>query len=188
MRSQRSNALACPASAVACEETVAVQDAGDEIVIGTERNGNDGGSRQHPDIRTRPRSGSGGLVGGGAKAGNDRRQAQTPGIIKRGNGYLGKMLIHGARAALPTLSKGETPLGAWLRGLLARAHVNTEVALAAKLAQIAWAVSWRGETFNMKLRQRRSSKDRPGALTRRGLRVVEGRWPDSRSAFWKPAV
>jgi hypothetical protein len=34
MRSQRSNALACPAIAVACEETVAVQDAGDEIVIG----------------------------------------------------------------------------------------------------------------------------------------------------------
>ena len=50
------------------------------------------------------------------------------GISKRGNGYLRKMLIHGARAALPTLSKGETPLGAWLRGLLARAHVNTVVA------------------------------------------------------------
>ena len=34
MRSQRSNALACPAIAVACDEAVAVQDAGDEIVIG----------------------------------------------------------------------------------------------------------------------------------------------------------
>ena len=73
------------------------------------------------------------------------------GISKRGNGYLRKMLIHGARAALPTLSKGETPLGAWLRGLLARAHVNTVVvALAAKLARIAWAVIRRGEKFNMK--------------------------------------
>ena len=61
------------------------------------------------------------------------------------------MLIHGARAALPTLSKGETPWGAWLRGLLARAHVNTVVvALAAKLARIAWAVIRRGEKFNMK--------------------------------------
>ena len=59
------------------------------------------------------------------------------------------MLIHGARAALPTLSKGETPLGAWLRGLLARAHVNTVVvALAAKLARIVWAVLRRGEKFN----------------------------------------
>ena len=73
------------------------------------------------------------------------------GISNRGNGYLRKMLIHGARAALPTLSKGETPLGAWLRGLLARAHVNTVVvALAAKLARIAWAVIRRGEKFNMK--------------------------------------
>ena len=73
------------------------------------------------------------------------------GISKRGNGYLRKMLIHGARAALPTLSKGETQLGAWLRGLLARAHVNTVVvALAAKLARIAWAVIRRGEKFNMK--------------------------------------
>jgi transposase len=73
------------------------------------------------------------------------------GISKRGNGYLRKMLIHGARAALPTLSKGATPLGAWLRGLLARAHVNTVVvALAAKLARIAWTVIRRGETFDMK--------------------------------------
>ena len=63
----------------------------------------------------------------------------------------GKMLIHGASAALPTLSNGETPMGAWLRGLLARAHVNTVVvALAAKLARIAWAVIRRGEKFDMK--------------------------------------
>ena len=79
------------------------------------------------------------------------KQVTTGGKPKRGNGYLRKMLIHGARAALPTLSKGETSLGAWLRGLLARAHVNTVVvALAAKLARIAWAVIRRGEKFNMK--------------------------------------
>ena len=71
-------------------------------------------------------------------------------ISKRGNGYLRKMLIHGARAALPVLSTGETPLGAWLRGLLARAHVNTVVvALAAKLARIAWAVIRTGKKFDM---------------------------------------
>ena len=72
------------------------------------------------------------------------------GISKRGNGYLRKMLIHGARAALPSLSKAETPLGGWLRGLLARAHVNTAVvALAAKLARTAWAVIRRGQKFDM---------------------------------------
>ncbi len=73
------------------------------------------------------------------------------GISKRGNAYLRKMLIHGARAALPTLSKSETPLGCWLRGLLARAHVNTVVvALAAKLARIVWAVLRSGQRFDIK--------------------------------------
>jgi transposase len=75
------------------------------------------------------------------------RQATTGGkprllgITKRGSKYLRKLLIQGARAALPSLSRTATPLGGWLRGLLARAHGNTVVvALAAKLARIAWAV------------------------------------------------
>src|SRR5215204_744977 len=73
------------------------------------------------------------------------------GISKRGNGYLRKMLIHGARAALPTLSKSETPLGGWLRSLMARAHVNTVVvALAAKLARIICAVLRTGQRFEMR--------------------------------------
>jgi len=72
------------------------------------------------------------------------------GITKRVDVYLRKMLIHGARAALPTLSKSETPLGKWLRGLLTRAHVNVVVvALAAKLARIVWSVLRTGQRFNM---------------------------------------
>ena len=63
------------------------------------------------------------------------------GISKRGNKYLRMLLIHGARAALPSLSESPTPLGAWLRGMLARAHRNVVVvALANKLARIAWAM------------------------------------------------
>ena len=73
------------------------------------------------------------------------------GISKRGNGYLRKMLIHGARAALPTLSRSETPLGSWLRGLMAREHVNTVVvALAAKLARIVCTVLRSGQKFEMR--------------------------------------
>lgn len=68
-------------------------------------------------------------------------KARLGGITKRGNAYLRTLLIHGARAALPGLSRSETPLGAWLRGLGERAHPNVVVvALAAKLARIAWAV------------------------------------------------
>jgi hypothetical protein len=51
------------------------------------------------------------------------------------------LLIHGARTALPGLAKKDTPLGRWLKALLARARRNVvTVALANKLARIAWAV------------------------------------------------
>lgn len=70
------------------------------------------------------------------------------GITKRGNIYLRILLIHGARAAPPSLSKQATPLGDWLRGLLSRAHRNVViVAVAAKLARIAWASLRRGIGF-----------------------------------------
>ena len=76
-------------------------------------------------------------------------KARLGGISKRGNRYLRTMLIHGARAALPGLSRSDTPLGAWLRGLMARAHVNVAVvALAAKLARIAWAVLRSGADYH----------------------------------------
>ena len=70
------------------------------------------------------------------------------GISRRGNAYLRQLFIHGARAAMPSLSKAENPTGAWLRGLLARAHPNVAVvALAAKLARFAWATLRRGTSF-----------------------------------------
>jgi transposase len=70
------------------------------------------------------------------------------GISKRGNTYLRTLLIHGARAAMPSLSKSATPLGAWLRDLLRRAHPNAAVvALANKLARIAWAVLKHGDVY-----------------------------------------
>ncbi len=63
------------------------------------------------------------------------------GISKRGNTYLRTLLIHGARAALPHLAARDDALGSWLRRLLARVHRNVAVvALANKLARIAWAV------------------------------------------------
>jgi len=71
------------------------------------------------------------------------------GISKRGNTYLRTLLIHGARAALPSLAKADTALGAWLRGLQARCHPNTVVvALANKLARIAWVLMRRGTLFS----------------------------------------
>jgi transposase len=70
------------------------------------------------------------------------------GISKRGNKYLRKLPIHGARSALPHLAERATPLGRWTKGLAARAHKNIAVvALANKLARIAWAVLRRRARF-----------------------------------------
>ncbi|WP_425419046.1 IS110 family transposase [Oricola indica] len=70
------------------------------------------------------------------------------GITKRGSRYLRKMLIQGARSAMPSLAKADTAIGSWLRALLARAHPNVAVvALAAKLARIVWALLRHGKTY-----------------------------------------
>ncbi len=72
------------------------------------------------------------------------------GITKRGNKYLRKLLIHGARSALPHVAGRDTPLGRWAKGLLARAHHNVAVvALANKLSRIAWAVLRSGNKFDV---------------------------------------
>lgn len=72
------------------------------------------------------------------------------GISKRGNTYLRTLFIHGARAAMPSLAKSDTPLGRWLRELLARTHRNIAlVALANKLARIAWVTLRRERTFEL---------------------------------------
>ena len=71
------------------------------------------------------------------------------GISKRGNRYLRKNLIHGARAVLPRLIEQDTPLGRWTRALSQRAHKNVVVvALANKLARIAWAVLAHGRAYD----------------------------------------
>jgi len=71
------------------------------------------------------------------------------GISKRGNKYLRTQLIHGARAAMAHVAKKATPVGTWVRQLLTRAHPNVVVvALAAKLARIAWAVLRHGSNYD----------------------------------------
>jgi transposase len=70
------------------------------------------------------------------------------GISKRGNKYLRKLLIHGARAALPYVAEKDTALGRWAKSLLSRVHQNVAVvAFANKLARICWAVLRSGQKF-----------------------------------------
>jgi transposase len=63
------------------------------------------------------------------------------GISKRGNGYMRRLLIHGARSCVMRLNRSNDRLGGWLDQLRTRMHVNKViVALAAKLARIAWVI------------------------------------------------
>jgi transposase len=71
------------------------------------------------------------------------------GLSKRGDGYLRRQLIHGARA-LVWRSPGRTGgrLWSWISGLLARRPFNVVVAAVAnKLARILWAMLSRGEAY-----------------------------------------
>ncbi|MEQ8690187.1 MAG: IS110 family transposase [Pseudomonadales bacterium] len=63
------------------------------------------------------------------------------GISKRGDHYLRKLLVHGARAVIRHAKDRDDGLSQWLRELSARKHVNVvTVALANKTARVAWAV------------------------------------------------
>jgi transposase len=75
-------------------------------------------------------------------------RARLLGISKRGNVYLRKVLIHGARAAVGRIKRDGLLIGAWLDRLDARVHRNiVVVAMANKLARIAWAVLSSGNEY-----------------------------------------
>jgi transposase len=75
-------------------------------------------------------------------------KARLYGISKRGNCYLRKILIHGARAVVLRCKRDRLAMGAWMTALEARAPRNVLiVATANKLARIAWAVLSTGQDY-----------------------------------------
>jgi|TARA_R100000049_G_C1947336_1_gene93040 transposase len=74
------------------------------------------------------------------------------GISKRGDSYLRKQLVHGARAVLRHVDGKDDGLSHWLKGLASRKHFNVAtVALANKTARIAWALAHGEEDYDEKL-------------------------------------
>jgi transposase len=70
------------------------------------------------------------------------------GISKRGNVYLRRMLIHGARAVLFRVKYDTGGFGQWVHRLAQRAPRNkVVVAIANKLARMAWAVLSSGKEY-----------------------------------------
>jgi transposase len=72
------------------------------------------------------------------------------GISKRGNPYLRRLLVLGAQSARLNLDRERHPrLGRWLTQLEQRVHRNTAVvALANKLARIAWTILRLGRHYD----------------------------------------
>ena len=74
------------------------------------------------------------------------------GISKRGNKSLRTLFIHGARAILSRLDKAESSFGGWIIALRARKPFNVAVvALANKLARIAWSVLKTKQAFEVRV-------------------------------------
>jgi transposase len=72
-------------------------------------------------------------------------KAKLLGISKRGNRYLRRMFVHGARAVLLRVKHETGGLGRWIHQLEGRrARNKVIVAVANKLARIAWAVLSKG--------------------------------------------
>jgi transposase len=70
------------------------------------------------------------------------------GISKRGNAYLRRLFVQGARVVMQYRSKQAPGLRCWLEQLMARTHQNVAVvALANKLLRMAWAVLCKNETY-----------------------------------------
>lgn len=71
------------------------------------------------------------------------------GITQRGDCYLRTLLVHGARAVLKVAGRKDDPRSRWVMSVAHRRHKNVAaVALANKMARIAWALLTRGGTYD----------------------------------------
>ncbi|MBC8270131.1 MAG: IS110 family transposase [Rhodospirillaceae bacterium] len=69
-------------------------------------------------------------------------------ITKRGNRYLRKQLIHGARAVVHRCARKDDKLSLWVNQLVARRGANkAAVALASRLARLAWILLQRRQCY-----------------------------------------
>ena len=72
------------------------------------------------------------------------------GISKRGNAYLRTLYIHGARAVLRHSAKKQDRFSRWAQAVLARrGHNKACVAVANKLARMAWVIMAKGESYRV---------------------------------------
>jgi hypothetical protein len=97
------------------------------------------------------------------------------GLAKGGNSYLRRPFVQGARAVLQQSAKQSSGLSAWLAQLTSRTHRNVAaVALANKLARMAWGSSLRMNPIGPRCWPLRQQRDWPAddAWLRPGLEIA----------------
>jgi transposase len=78
-------------------------------------------------------------------------KTSSAGITKRGNRYLRKQLVHGARAVLSRSKTKSDRLSRWIQQLVARRGVpKASVALAARIARLSWVLLQKQEPYQPK--------------------------------------
>ena len=88
---------------------------------------------------------AGGLVPRQYSSGGKERLGR---ISKRGDSYIRRLLVHGARADLRWSKHRKERRSIWQESLLARRPTNVVlVAMANKTARVVWAMLSRGEAF-----------------------------------------
>ncbi len=88
-----------------------------------------------------------GLVPGQHSTGG---KAVLLGISKRGNAYLRTLFIHGARAVLRHSANKTDRFSRWAQAVLARrGHNKACVAVANKMARMAWVIMAKGDTYRV---------------------------------------
>jgi len=88
-----------------------------------------------------------GLVPGQHSSGG---KAVLLGISKRGNAYLRTLFIHGARAVLRHSANKTDRFSRWAQAVLERGGYNKAcVAVANKMARMAWVIMAKGETYRV---------------------------------------
>ena len=87
-------------------------------------------------------------IGGSTETHSSGGKARLGHISKRGDGYIRRLLVHGARAHLSWSRRKKQIRSAWLTRLLVRRPTNVVLlAMANKTARIAWAMLSRGERY-----------------------------------------
>ena len=88
-------------------------------------------------------------------------------ISKRGDGYLCRLLVHGARADLRWSRHRKERRSVWQESLLARRPTNVVlVAMANKTVRVVWAMLSRGEAFRTEARSARLTQNERNTIAR----------------------